>query len=83
MPNEHPTIMNIGEHPTRQVRRTYFQDGQDFQETEISDISSVEIGQTTKGEAQIKSVKVYHSDAGEAADQAVAIYRNLVRDLAE
>jgi len=47
----------------------------DGREITIEDLCSVEIGQTAKGEWQIKSVKVYcsYGNLTEAADRAVQL----------
>ena len=47
-------------------------------ETTYEDLNSVELGQTAKGEPQIKSVKVYgatHDAMNEAAAEALEVFR--------
>ena len=43
-----------------------------YTETTEEALCSVELGETAKGEAQVKSVKVYAATAEEAGDQAMA-----------
>ena len=44
-------------------------------ETTYEHLNSVELGQTAKGDTQIKSVKVYHIDPGTAAIHALNTFR--------
>ena len=46
-------------------------------------LCSVELGETAKGEVQVKSVKVYAATAGEASLQALTVYRELRQYLTE
>ena len=63
--------------PTKKVTRTYAFDShgpveQDYTDTTEECLCSVELGETAKGEAQVKSVKVYAATAKEAGAQAIA-----------
>ena len=63
---------------------THKADGTPVAMTEETDeaLCSVELGETAKGEVQVKSVKVYAATAQEAAQEALATFRTLLADLA-
>ena len=54
---------------TRELTRRVNNDGS-FSETETAALSSVELGQNTKGEWRVASVKVYHADINMAVREA-------------
>ena len=54
---------------TRELTRRVNGDGS-FSETETAALSSVELGQNTKGEWRVASVKVYHADINTAIQKA-------------
>ena len=44
-------------------------------ETTYENLSSVELGQTARGDTQVKSVKVYGESAQAAAEEALEVFR--------
>ena len=68
--------------PTREEHRMRDALGNEHLEATES-LSSVEIGESAKGEVSIKSVKVYHADPAEAARQALEVYHQLRAQMTE
>ena len=62
--------------PTRHEVRYVDPAGQEHVE-ETASLSSVEIGESAKGDVSIKSVKVYHNSPAEAARIALWTYNDL------
>ena len=57
--------------PTRRLERT------EAGEVETDSLSSVELGESAKGDVSVKSVKVYHANVAVAGEQALAEFRRL------
>ena len=55
--------------------------GGNSNETESESKSSVEIGESAKGEFSIKSIKVYHASVEEAGILAIAEYRRIKKEM--
>ena len=64
--------------PTKRVEREWTGDdgmAKRLNETTHEHLSAVELGQTAKGDTQIKSVKVYGPTAQAAAEEALEVFR--------
>ena len=61
--------------PTRRVERVQSDTG--YEESAFEPLCSVELGETAKGDVQIKSVKVYSQSIVEAGEQALAEFLRL------
>ena len=67
------------EKPTRRVERTQNTDG--YEERAFEPVCSVELGETAKGDVQVKSVKVYAATVEEAGNQALAEFLRLKAEI--
>jgi len=74
--------MTTKQQPTRTESRMKDALGNEHLEA-VESLSSVEIGESAKGEVSIKSVKVYHADPAEAARQALETYNSLRAQMTE
>ena len=64
----------MAQEPTKRIEMDMSSDERQT-ETTYEDLSSVELGQTAKGDTQIKSVKVYGPTAQAAAEEALEVFR--------
>ena len=72
-------IAKAKEAPTRETIRNADADG--FNECVYDSVCSVELGETAKGDVQVKSVKVYAKNVEEAGRTALAEFRRLKLDM--
>ena len=63
----------MAQEPTKRVEMEV-DDKENLTETTYEHLSSVELGMTAKGDAQIKSVKVYGPTAQEAGEKALVTF---------
>ena len=73
----------MAQEPTKRIEMDMSSDERSQLETTYEQVHSVELGQTAKGDTQIKSVKVYALKPLVAAEEALEVFRWLRGEIKE